>query len=151
MINEFAFWSNVYRILAPYRKEQLLKSEKQKLPLLRTLLLETDDDSVAEVWDQYYLGDSILVAPLLSDSETRKIYLPEGDWTNLWNGQVEKGCNCFKLQTMVGLPIVYVSNGYQAKDQLVDSIQQLILSTSHLSESTKSAIKSPPQLSEQEL
>ncbi len=38
------------------------------------------DKRTYDIWDQYYLGGSILVAPVFSAVERRSIYLPEGNW-----------------------------------------------------------------------
>ena len=37
------------------------------------------------------LGNKLLVAPILDSGNFRSIYLPEGNWTNLWTGEKYKG------------------------------------------------------------
>lgn len=66
MPKEIGFWTKVYAILAPYRAEQAQISKDRGLPLVRAMFLQLENDSLAEIQDQYYLGDHILVAPLLS-------------------------------------------------------------------------------------
>jgi alpha-glucosidase (family GH31 glycosyl hydrolase) len=39
-----------------------------------------DDENTWSIWDQFYLGDAILVAPVFTEGTRRDIYLPEGRW-----------------------------------------------------------------------
>lgn len=39
-----------------------------------------DDPKTYGIWDQYYLGKNVLVAPILDVSNERDVYLPEGKW-----------------------------------------------------------------------
>lgn len=38
------------------------------------------DSNTYAIWDQFYLGDAILVAPVFEPGEKRNVYLPEGQW-----------------------------------------------------------------------
>lgn len=109
------------------------------------MFLELEDESLSDIADQYYVGNWIMVAPLLSESDERTIFLPEGEWVNLWNGKPEIGCNCFKRKTMLGLPLVYIYKGYPQTDTLLRRIQKLLVETPHLSDSIKEGLKSPPE------
>lgn len=58
---------------------------------MRSLLLEFPDDPVAPYLDkQYMLGDSLMVAPVLHETQA-SYYIPAGRWTDLWTGQVVEG------------------------------------------------------------
>ncbi|MEM8987945.1 MAG: hypothetical protein AAGC95_14610, partial [Pseudomonadota bacterium] len=40
-----------------------------------------DDPDTWDLSDQYMLGDSLLVAPILEEgADSRPVYFPEGDW-----------------------------------------------------------------------
>lgn len=41
-----------------------------------------DDENTWGIWDQFYLGDAILVAPVFTPGTERDIYLPKGQWRN---------------------------------------------------------------------
>ncbi len=47
-----------------------------------------DDENTLEVNDEYMVGDSLLVAPILDkDARRRMIYLPKGTWIDLFTGK----------------------------------------------------------------
>jgi alpha-glucosidase (family GH31 glycosyl hydrolase) len=45
------------------------------------------------------LGNSILVAPVLSDSPQRTVMLPRGKWKNMLTGETIKGPKKIELKT----------------------------------------------------
>ena len=62
--------------------------------------------------DQYYFGDDFLVAPVMNSANKRDVYLPEGEWVNLFSGEKYKGgqwLHDFEC-TMEEMP-VWVRNG----------------------------------------
>lgn len=73
---------NLRKKLLPYIYSEAEFSKNNLQPLMRPLFFEHPDDSkAAEIDDQYYLGRSLLVAPILEQNkEEREIYLPKGNW-----------------------------------------------------------------------
>jgi len=41
--------------------------------------------------DEYLFGDDLLVAPILSESSRRRVYLPRGTWTDWWTQEQHCG------------------------------------------------------------
>ena len=63
---------------------------------MRALFLEHEEDvQTYTISDQYYLGNDILVSPLLTEEKVRKLYIPEGKWVDIWTGSQMEGCNCW--------------------------------------------------------
>ncbi len=65
-------------------------------PLLRRCDLEWPQDAEARDETQYLFGDDLLVAPILTPAEEyqpsrRSVWIPEGEWMDLWSGNVLKG------------------------------------------------------------
>jgi alpha-glucosidase len=60
---------------------------------MRPLVLHyADDPRTYNLVDQYLWGRDILVAPVTApDTESRKVYLPEGEWYDFWTNRKIKG------------------------------------------------------------
>jgi alpha-D-xyloside xylohydrolase len=60
--------------------------------MLRAMFLEYPEDPM--VWHldmQYFLGDSLLVAPVFNAEGSIQYYLPKGDWYGLLDGKIRTG------------------------------------------------------------
>lgn len=69
-----------YRLL-PYLYQLFLEHERTGAPILAPLFLYSEDTSGADdVEDQYFVGPDVMVAPVLDESEGRRIRLPRGRW-----------------------------------------------------------------------
>lgn len=79
--------------LMPYFYNLMREAAKTGVPILRHLSLEfPDDDATYGVEDEFMLGESLLVAPVLRDyTATRKVYLPRGRWFDLYTGAIYGG------------------------------------------------------------
>jgi alpha-D-xyloside xylohydrolase len=66
----------------------MIEAETQGTPVVRPLLLHFGHDPVArQMTTEFMLGENILVAPVLDDSDKRDVYLPgPAEWTYLWHG-----------------------------------------------------------------
>jgi alpha-D-xyloside xylohydrolase len=61
-------------------------------PMMSPLLLDySNDPNTWHIDDQYLFGRDLLVAPIMNDEGIRDIYLPEGDWFDLYTGKVFTG------------------------------------------------------------
>ncbi len=74
--------------LLPYIRAEAAYCAARGEPLLRPLLLDNPDDAVAwRINDQFRFGRYLLVAPVVeADATTRRLYLPAGNWRDLWDG-----------------------------------------------------------------
>lgn len=85
----YRFYANVRMNLLPYIWNEARKTSETGIPLMRSLLMENPEDQRGEgVFDQYYFGSSLLVAPITEENATsRKVYFPEGTWFDFWTGK----------------------------------------------------------------
>ncbi|MDR2103229.1 MAG: alpha-xylosidase, partial [Treponema sp.] len=94
--------------LMPYLYRWAIQSSREGIPLMRAMVLEYPGDPACTYLDrQYFLGDSLLVAPVFSEDGRVSYYLPEGRWTNLLSGGTAQG-GCWKTEvhSYLSLPLM---------------------------------------------
>ncbi len=80
-----------YRLL-PYIYSESIRAIKERVPLVRPLFLEhPDDPTTYDIDDEFYLGSSLLAAPIAEEGGRRKVYLPEGEWIDFFSGEAVRG------------------------------------------------------------
>lgn len=81
-----------YRLL-PYIYNLFYRASLSGIPIMRPLFLEFQEDQrTYEINDQFMLGDSILIAPvILPGKDCREVYLPKGDWYDFHTGEKYPG------------------------------------------------------------
>jgi len=80
-----------YRLL-PYNYSTAYAITSAQQSLMRPLMMDWPSDPVArEVKDEYMFGQSILVAPVVTNTVSRSLYLPEGEWIDFWTGKKIRG------------------------------------------------------------
>jgi len=80
--------------LRPYLRSVMDQTRDEGTPVMRTLFYGFPEDAATwDINDQYLLGDSLLVAPVVEASaRSRSVYLPAGTtWRCLRSGQVFEG------------------------------------------------------------
>ena len=73
--------------LQPYILTEATHCSHHGEPLMRPLFLDWPDDPISwKVTDEYCFGRSLLIAPVMQpNSETRRLYLPSGEWEDFWD------------------------------------------------------------------
>ena len=74
---KYAKW---HEQLGDYIIEQARKSAQTGEPIVRSMEYAFPNEGFATCTDQYLLGDRYLVAPVMSDNDTRSVKLPKGKW-----------------------------------------------------------------------
>ncbi|WP_163539853.1 TIM-barrel domain-containing protein [Gracilibacillus sp. YIM 98692] len=112
VIDVYRFFANVRMNLMPYLYQEAKKSSTSGLPMMRALMLDYEnDEKVYSIYDQYMFGDNLLVAPVIEEEEiTRRVYLPEGAWTNLWTYDTIEGPTFIKVTAEIDEIPVFVKN-----------------------------------------
>jgi alpha-D-xyloside xylohydrolase len=97
--------------LLPYLHAAFAEYQSSGMPPFRALLMDYPDDPVlADVDDEYMIGDRLLVAPLFAGEPERKIVLPLGQWQDFWTGELVSGRTHTVPATMPNIPL-YVKAG----------------------------------------
>ena len=101
-----------YRLI-PYLYTLAETTYRTGMPPMRPLFLEFPNDQATwSMNDEWMLGDSILVAPVLTKGGGRKVYLPAGTWFDGNTGKMVAGAQTLDL-TPVPLDVIpfYVRAG----------------------------------------
>jgi alpha-D-xyloside xylohydrolase len=79
--------------LFPYIHNELLAAEATGRPMVRPLWAMHPADPQARAFERdFYFGPHLLVAPVYEEDATeRELYLPEGEWVDLWTGERRSG------------------------------------------------------------
>jgi alpha-D-xyloside xylohydrolase len=79
--------------LFPYIHNELLLAEATGRPLVRPLWAMHPQNGQARAFERdFYFGPHMLVAPVYEEgATTRELYLPEGEWVDLWTGERRTG------------------------------------------------------------
>ena len=86
------FFTKLKCSIMPYLFKTSYDTSIKGLPVMRSMVLENQDDPSCRYLDrQYMLGDNILVAPIFNEEGIAEYYLPEGKWTNFITGKVYEG------------------------------------------------------------
>ncbi len=98
--------------LLPYILTQAAECCQSSLPFLRALVLEFPDDPVAPfIEDEYLFGSDILVAPILDETNRRKVYLPAGEWMDYWRKVWLQGPVWLDVEAPLDVLPLYVRRG----------------------------------------
>jgi len=106
-------WWMLRYMLIPYLAAQGHKATITGYPVLRALVFHhTDDPMCWVIDDQFYCGDSFLVAPVMNADGVRDVYLPDGRWVDLWTGTCYEGRQWLhNVQSQLSHMPVYVVYG----------------------------------------
>jgi alpha-D-xyloside xylohydrolase len=91
-VDVLRFFTKLKCRLMPYLFAKAVQTSQTGVPMMRAMVLEFPNDPSVDYLDrQYMLGDSLLVAPVLSSDGSVDYYVPTGRWTNFLTGEVVAG------------------------------------------------------------
>jgi len=107
----------------PYLYTQFYQAHKTGLPIMRPLIMEYPNDrNVYNLCDQFLVGADVLVAPILRPStETRSVYLPEGEWIDYWSGERHRGGKYILAYAPLDVLPLYIKAGAMIPELLDDN------------------------------
>jgi alpha-D-xyloside xylohydrolase len=129
-----------YRMF-PYIYTESHYCSETGLPMLRALVLEYEKDpTVYNIEDQYLFGRNLLIAPILTEDDERKIYFPEGEWVDYWSLKrysgkiwIDYACDLDKIPVFIkaGTMLPFGPVMQNIPDQSLDSLSLLVIPDSH--------------------
>ncbi|MDE6687203.1 MAG: hypothetical protein K2K17_07800, partial [Lachnospiraceae bacterium] len=98
--------------LMPYLYRNAVETSLTGVPMMRSMVLEyPEDKNCAYLATQYFLGDSLLVAPIFNEQSMAEYYLPEGTWISLLTDEVKEGGKWYReVMDYMTIPL-YVKAG----------------------------------------
>lgn len=116
--------------LIPYIYDLFYNHQTTGLPIIRPLVLEyPNDPNTFNLNDEFMLGESILVSPVVEQGKTKKlVYLPEGKWI------------CYNTSK------IYEGNNYYIVDAPIDTLPMFVKYNSIIPTYTSTNIENPNEI-----
>jgi alpha-glucosidase len=98
----------------PYLYTAFAEAHKTGMPVNRTMVIDNTTDENCwrnEFQQQYMFGPSIMVAPVESSKEIVKVYLPQGNWFDFFNGKQYDGSQEIMTECPLEKLPVFVKGG----------------------------------------
>ncbi len=86
MIDIYRRYVTIHHALVPYLYEHAVEAHRSGRPIAKPLYLGyPDDPRLRDRWEEFLLGDDILVAPVWKlGTRSVDVYLPAGTWVDYW-------------------------------------------------------------------
>ncbi|MCX7710786.1 MAG: hypothetical protein N2484_13185 [Clostridia bacterium] len=96
--------------LLPYIFDQAIKSSETGIPMMRAMVVEYPcDESCIGLYEQYFFGESLLVAPVMEEgSSVKNVYFPEGKWLDLFGDEEITGSKYRCVKAGIGQIPVFI-------------------------------------------
>ncbi|MFZ2228632.1 MAG: TIM-barrel domain-containing protein [Candidatus Nanopelagicaceae bacterium] len=110
VITVFREFAEVRKRLIPYLSEEGELAIETGRPLMAGLFFDyAQDDSIWAAPYQYMLGRYLLVAPVIEEgARSIRVYLPEGDWIDFWDGKKLTGKQWIDVATPINQIPVFI-------------------------------------------
>jgi alpha-D-xyloside xylohydrolase len=107
-VDVLRFFTRLKCSLMPYLFSSACETAETGVPMMRPMALEFAGDPAVDALDrQYMFGETLLVAPVFTETGDVSYYLPQGTWTNIITGRRVEG-NCWHSEThgYMSLPLL---------------------------------------------
>lgn len=113
IIDVYRLYGNFRMNLMPYLYQEAKYCAENARPMMAHLLIDQPNNKKAwDAKDIFMLGRNILVAPVVEEGATqRQLYLPKGQWYDLWHGQLLMGDETITYDCPVGEIPVFIAKG----------------------------------------
>ncbi|QUL53409.1 DUF5110 domain-containing protein [Paenibacillus tritici] len=98
--------------LIPYLYTAYARYAMEGRPPFRALVMDyPTDPNTYDIEDAYMMGESLLVAPIITGSSERDVYLPQGMWRCFWTGEQYEGGRSYHFVPGLERIPVFVKDG----------------------------------------
>lgn len=134
LLEHFAHNARLFQALTSYRKELLQEASDHGWPLVRHPLLDFPDEryfaKMPNTDLQFMLGDSLMVAPMLTpiqQRQKRQVFLPKGEWIEVATGKTilagKKG-KMLQVNPPENQAALYLKNNERSRELIIPALQQ---------------------------
>lgn len=109
----FTGYMHLRERMRPYISKVMQQAHEKGAPVIRPVFYNVPEDERSwEITDQFFLGEDILVCPVLYEKVfKRKVYLPKGSrWRELFTGKVYEGGQEMVCDAPIGRIPVFIKN-----------------------------------------
>lgn len=135
------YFTQLKASLMPYLYRNAIETSQTGVPMMRSMVLEYAKDPNCSYLDkQYFLGDSLLVAPIFNEDSMAQYYLPSGRWTNYLTDEVREGGRWYEeKQDYLSIPLYVkpgsiIASGPKDQGAVYDYTEELFLKVYELLE-----------------
>lgn len=119
----FARMTRLFAALEPYRRRVVAHAARTGVPAIRHGWLAAPGTRAADVDTQFFLGPSVLVAPVLAaDASSVEVVFPPGRWVHLLTGEEYDGDRTVTVDAPVGTPAAFVRVDDPNTGELLDRV-----------------------------
>jgi len=98
--------------LIPHIHAAFVRYKQQGIPPFRALVMDYPTDlAIQNISNQFLVGENMLVAPVVEGESKRKVYLPEGDWYDLWTSKKYSGKTEYTIDVPLEQIPVFIKSG----------------------------------------
>jgi alpha-D-xyloside xylohydrolase len=91
-LHHYRYLSWLHTDLIPFWMSLAHEAHQTGAPIVRHLIWTFPNDKTAvQTDDEYTLGSSLLVAPVITSENSRKVYLPQGRWYDIQTNEITIG------------------------------------------------------------
>jgi len=110
--SSYRYYAGLHYRLVPYIYSCARIANQTGVPICRAMVLEFQDDPKVYEQDlQYFFGPALLVAPVCTEQDTRRIYLPAGRWFDYNTGEVFAGPKTIQYHSPLERIPIFVKAG----------------------------------------
>jgi alpha-glucosidase (family GH31 glycosyl hydrolase) len=112
--------------LEPFLLAYFQEAKDRGFPILRPLPLQYPNDREAGITaDAFMLGDELLVAPVMTSANRRRVALPRGNWTDLRTNTRYAGRQTVEVEGPASNPPIFAKNGTIVPFKVTDQLYEL--------------------------
>ncbi|HEY0264535.1 MAG TPA: TIM-barrel domain-containing protein [Granulicella sp.] len=137
-LKNYRKYAVLHMSLFPYRYAAAQEAAKTGMPIMRSLVLNYQNDQQArESKSEYLFGPDLLVAPVIDENTSRAVYLPAGEWVDYWTGKPHAGGTVISAEAPLDvLPL------YARANAIIPKIPEDVMTLVPAKESGNTSIKS---------